>query len=158
MQQDPNLYHQSLNIQHNYNNNNNLPATIYSDPTKQNSIMSSASTSNAMDVGMVGTPAGSTPGAAATPGASTALGAASTNRRKLSGRYALADFTVERTLGTGSFGRVHLARSRHNMRFYAIKVSVREREMGRESMFLILYSATGPSQGASCSNEAGRAY
>ncbi|SPO40932.1 probable protein kinase A, catalytic subunit [Pseudozyma flocculosa] len=43
-------------------------------------------------------------------------------QRKLSGRYALADFAVERTLGTGSFGRVHLVRSRHNQRFYAIKV------------------------------------
>lgn len=45
--------------------------------------------------------------------------------RKLSGRYALADFTLQRTLGTGSFGRVHLVRSKHNMRFYAIKVSKR---------------------------------
>lgn len=42
--------------------------------------------------------------------------------RKLSGRYKLSDFEVLRTLGTGSFGRVHLARSVHNQRFYAIKV------------------------------------
>ena len=27
-----------------------------------------------------------------------------------------------RTLGTGSFGRVHLVQSRHNQRFYAVKV------------------------------------
>ncbi|OAD79593.1 protein kinase A catalytic subunit [Phycomyces blakesleeanus NRRL 1555(-)] len=34
----------------------------------------------------------------------------------------LDDFHLLRTLGTGSFGRVHLAQSRHNGRFYAIKV------------------------------------
>ncbi|RXK39287.1 AGC/PKA protein kinase [Tremella mesenterica] len=42
--------------------------------------------------------------------------------RKTAGRYALADFQIERTLGTGSFGRVHLVRSKHNGRFYAVKV------------------------------------
>jgi protein kinase A len=52
--------------------------------------------------------------------------------------YKLADFIIQRTLGTGSFGRVHLGRffdglspalshhapvrSKHNLRFYAIKV------------------------------------
>ncbi|KAI8973883.1 kinase-like domain-containing protein [Pilobolus umbonatus] len=34
----------------------------------------------------------------------------------------LADFNVLRTLGTGSFGRVHLVQSRVNARYYAIKV------------------------------------
>ncbi|KAI9670997.1 MAG: camp-dependent protein kinase catalytic subunit [Alyxoria varia] len=38
------------------------------------------------------------------------------------GKYALTDFEFKRTLGTGSFGRVHLVRSNHNQRFYAIKV------------------------------------
>ena len=38
------------------------------------------------------------------------------------GKYTLADFTIQRTLGTGSFGRVHLVQSKHNQRFYAIKV------------------------------------
>lgn len=56
------------------------------------------------------------------------------------GSYRLEDFIIQRTLGTGSFGRVHLGtfllpafypyciltrtsvRSRHNLRFYAIKV------------------------------------
>ncbi|KAJ1025218.1 hypothetical protein NDA16_002722 [Ustilago loliicola] len=52
--------------------------------------------------------------------------AIASQQRKLSGRYALADFAVERTLGTGSFGRVHLVRSRHNHRFYAIKVLRKE--------------------------------
>ncbi|KAL7421609.1 cAMP-dependent protein kinase catalytic subunit [Cryptotrichosporon argae] len=42
--------------------------------------------------------------------------------RKTAGRYAFVDFQIERTLGTGSFGRVHLVRSKHNGRFYAIKV------------------------------------
>lgn len=32
------------------------------------------------------------------------------------------DFHILRTLGTGSFGRVHLVRSNHNGRFYAMKV------------------------------------
>jgi protein kinase A len=42
--------------------------------------------------------------------------------RETKGKYALADFQMQRTLGTGSFGRVHLVQSRHNQRFYAIKV------------------------------------
>ncbi|KAJ3773356.1 kinase-like domain-containing protein [Lentinula raphanica] len=42
--------------------------------------------------------------------------------RKHKGNYRLEDFIIQRTLGTGSFGRVHLVRSKHNLRFYAIKV------------------------------------
>lgn len=38
------------------------------------------------------------------------------------GKYQLKDFQMLRTLGTGSFGRVHLVRSVHNHRYYAIKV------------------------------------
>lgn len=38
------------------------------------------------------------------------------------GKYSLGDFDFKRTLGTGSFGRVHLVKSKHNARFYAIKV------------------------------------
>lgn len=55
------------------------------------------------------------------------------------GSYRLTDFIIQRTLGTGSFGRVHLGewsnvfggtskadrfevRSKHNLRFYAMKV------------------------------------
>jgi len=38
------------------------------------------------------------------------------------GKYSLADFELIRTLGTGSFGRVHLVKSVHNGRFYAMKV------------------------------------
>ncbi|KAG2223680.1 hypothetical protein INT45_007258, partial [Circinella minor] len=40
------------------------------------------------------------------------------NRPKLK----LADFHILRTLGTGSFGRVHLVQSRVNTRYYAVKV------------------------------------
>jgi serine/threonine protein kinase len=64
------------------------------------------------------------------------------------GRYGLTDFIIHRTLGTGSFGRVHLGacltlrlvsnlvsdcgliytvRSKHNLRFYAIKVLSKEK-------------------------------
>ncbi|KAJ1299778.1 hypothetical protein OPQ81_011994 [Rhizoctonia solani] len=42
-------------------------------------------------------------------------------KRKLN-NYSLKDFRILHTLGTGSFGRVHLACSRHNHRHYAIKV------------------------------------
>ncbi|CAH2350998.1 spindle assembly checkpoint kinase [[Candida] railenensis] len=43
------------------------------------------------------------------------------------GKYTLNDFQILRTLGTGSFGRVHLARSIHNGRFYAMKTLKKER-------------------------------
>ena len=42
--------------------------------------------------------------------------------RSTKGKYTLSDFTLKRTLGTGSFGRVHLVQSNHNSRFYAVKV------------------------------------
>ncbi|KAI8053666.1 camp-dependent protein kinase 1 [Gilbertella persicaria] len=43
-------------------------------------------------------------------------------QRKNRPRLKLEDFNLLRTLGTGSFGRVHLAQSKHNGRYYAIKV------------------------------------
>jgi protein kinase A len=42
--------------------------------------------------------------------------------RVTKGKYSLTDFQIQRTLGTGSFGRVHLVQSKHNQRFYAVKV------------------------------------
>jgi protein kinase A len=42
--------------------------------------------------------------------------------RATKGKYTLGDFEILRTLGTGSFGRVHLVQSKHNKRFYAVKV------------------------------------
>jgi len=49
-------------------------------------------------------------------------GAVNPATRTTKGKYTLQDFTIQRTLGTGSFGRVHLVQSKHNQRFYAIKV------------------------------------
>lgn len=64
-------------------------------------------------------------------------------QRRAKGTYRLTDFFFQRTLGTGSFGRVHLGmpsswpshahahhlavRSKHNLRFYAIKVLQKEK-------------------------------
>lgn len=45
-----------------------------------------------------------------------------TQVRQTKGKYSLGDFELLRTLGTGSFGRVHLVQSKHNSRFYAVKV------------------------------------
>lgn len=42
--------------------------------------------------------------------------------RTTKGKYSLSDFELRRTLGTGSFGRVHLVQSKHNQRYYAVKV------------------------------------
>ena len=59
----------------------------------------------------------------ATPASQSTGGAATTNpARQTKGKYTLTDFALQRTLGTGSFGRVHLVQSKHNSRFYAIKV------------------------------------
>ncbi len=64
------------------------------------------------------------------------------HQRRQKGTYRLSDFYFQRTLGTGSFGRVHLGqfppfpplsllpsvvRSKHNLRFYAIKVLQKEK-------------------------------
>lgn len=49
-------------------------------------------------------------------------GAVNPSIRSTKGKYTLQDFTIQRTLGTGSFGRVHLVQSKHNQRFYAVKV------------------------------------
>lgn len=45
-----------------------------------------------------------------------------TQVRTTKGKYNLSDFDIQRTLGTGSFGRVHLVQSKHNQRYYAVKV------------------------------------
>ncbi|KAG1254426.1 hypothetical protein G6F68_010855 [Rhizopus microsporus] len=44
------------------------------------------------------------------------------DQRKSKPKLKLDDFNLLRTLGTGSFGRVHLSQSKHNHRYYAIKV------------------------------------
>lgn len=48
--------------------------------------------------------------------------AVASQARVTKGKYTLTDFDILRTLGTGSFGRVHLVQSKHNQRFYAVKV------------------------------------
>ena len=53
---------------------------------------------------------------------STATSSQTATSRTTKGKYSLTDFTLKRTLGTGSFGRVHLVQSNHNQRFYAVKV------------------------------------
>ena len=67
--------------------------------------------------------------------------------RNLAGRYALADFAIQKTLGTGSFGRVHLVRSNHNGRFYAIKVSASlSAEAGLQLISCALHRSSGKSK------------
>ena len=61
-------------------------------------------------------------GARATPAQMAATSSPAPAVRTTKGKYSLTDFTLQRTLGTGSFGRVHLVQSNHNQRFYAIKV------------------------------------
>ncbi|KAK7205809.1 camp-dependent protein kinase type 2 [Myxozyma melibiosi] len=58
-------------------------------------------------------------GSAAAAAAAVTPAARSTVTR---GKYSIRDFEIKRTLGTGSFGRVHLVRSRYNRLYYAIKV------------------------------------
>ncbi|MCJ1310606.1 camp-dependent protein kinase catalytic subunit [Agyrium rufum] len=62
---------------------------------------------------MSGTPSASTSQTTSVPQSTT---------RVTKGKYTLTDFSIQRTLGTGSFGRVHLVQSKHNQRFYAVKV------------------------------------
>jgi hypothetical protein len=80
--------------------------------------------------------------------AQSTIDSVATNATRTRGRYKLDDFIIQRTLGTGSFGRVHLGkiisaaycvlnsltslvslivRSKHNLRFYAIKVMNKQR-------------------------------
>lgn len=71
------------------------------------------------------TPAISSHGSTNTSATSTTFGSSNPQQqtvRQTKGKYTLNDFTIQRTLGTGSFGRVHLVQSKHNQRFYAVKV------------------------------------
>ena len=63
---------------------------------------------------------GQSNGASAQPAQTTA--GITPTVRTTKGKYSLTDFQIQRTLGTGSFGRVHLVQSKHNQRFYAVKV------------------------------------
>ena len=92
------------------NNTQNVPSikNLLNGPTSSGSQHDSAYSSNGND----GVPQINLPNAKPN---SNAL-------RETKGKYTLTDFTLQRTLGTGSFGRVHLAQSKHNQRFYAVKV------------------------------------
>jgi protein kinase A len=68
------------------------------------------------------TASASSNGAAKTETPKPAAAAQVTPVRQTKGKYSLGDFDILRTLGTGSFGRVHLVQSKHNQRFYAVKV------------------------------------
>ncbi|KAF4587818.1 cAMP-dependent protein kinase catalytic subunit [Ophiocordyceps camponoti-floridani] len=58
----------------------------------------------------------------AQPAANGAADSQPQTARVTKGKYSLVDFDILRTLGTGSFGRVHLVQSKHNQRYYAVKV------------------------------------
>ncbi|KAI0001038.1 kinase-like domain-containing protein [Russula vinacea] len=58
-------------------------------------------------------------------------------QRRPKGIYRLSDFIFQRTLGTGSFGRVHLVRSKHNLRFYAIVKSKQIDHTNNEQQMLL---------------------
>ncbi|KAL9011721.1 MAG: hypothetical protein Q9173_003460 [Seirophora scorigena] len=70
------------------------------------------------------TPANTSHGSNNTSATSMSMGSSTQQQalRQTKGKYTLTDFTIQRTLGTGSFGRVHLVQSKHNQRFYAVKV------------------------------------
>lgn len=63
-------------------------------------------------------------GSSNTSAPATSMGSSAQQQamRQTKGKYTLSDFNIQRTLGTGSFGRVHLVQSKHNQRFYAVKV------------------------------------
>ena len=91
------------------NNQQNVPSiqNMLNQPSSQHD--SAYSSSNSHD--------GNTPNLGIQTGKAT-----SNPMRETKGKYTLTDFNFQRTLGTGSFGRVHLAQSKHNQRFYAVKV------------------------------------
>ena len=79
------------------------------DPTNDKTVSNGAPQKTDMNVASLKDPAG---------GAVESKASARTTK----GKYTLTDFAMQRTLGTGSFGRVHLVQSKHNQRYYAVKV------------------------------------
>ncbi|KAI8354292.1 kinase-like domain-containing protein [Mortierella sp. GBAus27b] len=67
-------------------------------------------------------PSSSLPSQASQPQQQAAAAAQTQQQSAARRKFNLNDFRVHRTLGTGSFGRVHLVQSRYNSRFYAMKV------------------------------------
>lgn len=83
--------------------------TSQPDPVNDRLTTNGSPQKESMNVASLSNPAGGSVESKATP-------------RQTKGKYTLTDFALQRTLGTGSFGRVHLVQSKHNQRFYAIKV------------------------------------
>ncbi|KZT61225.1 kinase-like protein [Calocera cornea HHB12733] len=76
--------------------------------------------------------------------------------------YAFGEFEWSRTLGTGTFGRVHLVRSMHNARLFAIKVLSKNKLVGLSQVEhtnaerALLFAASSPSASAYDGSTAGR--
>ncbi|KAL4801471.1 kinase-like domain-containing protein [Aspergillus unguis] len=132
-----NLFHHSHNHHHASNNSANSANSSSQPAAKHQSNHSSATShpdgqaasmqSPAQSQQHSGTPAHSNSGNAASihniinPSQQNNP-QVSRSERTTKGKYTLEDFAIQRTLGTGSFGRVHLVQSKHNHRYYAIKV------------------------------------
>lgn len=95
------------------------PSTAASQATTTTTAVTSATNSSNADAMNKAAPAKAPQPAAAV---SATDGSGDSPSRQTKGKYTLTDFTISRTLGTGSFGRVHLVQSKHNQRYYAVKV------------------------------------
>jgi protein kinase A len=89
--------------------NNVTTVTTSPDPTNAKTTSNGSPQKEGMNIASLVNPEGGSVESKATP-------------RQTKGKYTLTDFAIQRTLGTGSFGRVHLVQSKHNQRYYAIKV------------------------------------
>ncbi|KAL9614412.1 MAG: hypothetical protein Q9167_001083 [Letrouitia subvulpina] len=110
------------------------PTSHYQPPSNMTNTMNAVQSDGPMDQmrnGATMTPAQAAahaPTHVSTPSSTTNTPASTTSPtpqpaiRTTKGKYTLSDFALQRTLGTGSFGRVHLVQSKHNQRFYAVKV------------------------------------
>lgn len=107
----------------NNNNNNNISSSNTTTTTTANNSSHSNETSTA-DVTMQGNIPKESPNST---NLSKKVSRHAYRDTTTKGKYSLNDFQILRTLGTGSFGRVHLTRSIHNGRFYAMKVLKKER-------------------------------
>ncbi|KZO93848.1 kinase-like protein [Calocera viscosa TUFC12733] len=76
--------------------------------------------------------------------------------------YAFGEFEWSKTLGTGTFGRVHLVRSMHNARLFAIKVLAKSKLVSLAQVEhtnaerALLFAASSPSAAAYDGSTAGR--
>lgn len=112
-------------IQYKSSHKNETPSSPVSSRTAASNAISQATTAPVTSAPDPNAKASETNGdmntaSLASPAAGTVDGKGAARQTK--GKYTLTDFTMQRTLGTGSFGRVHLVQSKHNQRFYAVKV------------------------------------